>query len=419
MAAYSGRFEYRDAHGAVVVDGTCQLHFEGETCTVTPGTGRAITFDLGDVDEATPGDWDLTLRLYTGCELRLKQFGPAFEKMREELLEAWRERTVQCLLLEDLEEIARYAGSAALSGQTALGQAAPAEIRLFQSNVAVLPVKGVPVQWRLADVDDFRFNSESYQAVFESVDQEALVISRLAKKTDEFVQKASGAWGALRTAASVALHTEFPFLNPEQLGKLVRAMPEGRSAKLSQLREVHPKLVDALIARAVDEPLRPYFEELRKRSVEESVMAGFKFIRGDEEDDAAETPEDGGTAAASAGGGQPLFFWFFFPLRDKDLVAWEATTGSGRATYFFQLNREMPVEKQITRLTRGLALINFRREPVYLSDEALDSTPRFHRYAIGARKLEDLRMLRAAYRGRAIHSTFEKWSAQLLGRDSI
>jgi hypothetical protein len=52
---------------------------------------------------------------------------------------------------------------------------------------------------------------------------------------------------------------------------------------------------------------------------------------------------------------------------------------------------------------------------VYLPDESLEQQPRFHRYAIGARKLADLRALRAAYVGRAIHSTVEEWATALMG----
>ena len=71
------------------------------------------------------------------------------------------------------------------------------------------------------------------------------------------------------------------------------------------------------------------------------------------------------------------------------------------------------MEAAVARLTRGLALVNFRREPVYLPDASLEQQPRFHRYAIGARKLPDLRALRAAYVGRAIHSSPENWLSQV------
>src|SRR6202034_746721 len=109
----------------------------------------------------------------------------------------------------------------------------------------------------------------------------------------------------------------------------------------------------------------------------------------------------------------PLFFFFLFPLtgssgRHSWLAAWGAGTGSGRATYFFRTGQsgESPehVEAALQRLTQGLALINFRREPIYLADDSLAQTPKFHRYAIGCRKLPPLRDLRAAFAGRAIHT---------------
>ena len=66
-------------------------------------------------------------------------------------------------------------------------------------------------------------------------------------------------------------------------------MPEGRGAPFAKLAGIHPKLLDAIIQRAVDERLRPYFDSLRSQSLADSVMVGYKFIRDDE---VAETIED-------------------------------------------------------------------------------------------------------------------------------
>lgn len=396
MPAYSGKFEYLDASGAVASQGSCQFRFDKETVVLTPASGTPIAFDLGDVDRAVQHDWDFELTLFTGRRIQLRQFGAAFRTMCEELLAAWRDRTVRCLLLEDLEEVARYSGTATLNGSTG-----PAEIRLYKSNIAVLPLDGPAIQWRLAEVDAVSFDEATYAVALESAG-ERLVIARLAKKTDEFRGNLEGAIGELRTHEGEVLHTTFPFLDPEQLQQLIQTMPEGRSVALAALREIHPRLPDALIAHAVDEHLRPYFGALRKLSVDDRLMTGFKFVRPDEQGDeseAEETPEK-----------QPLFFWFFFPL-PGDRVAWEATSGSGRATYFF--DAPPPQEQAIAHLTRGLALVNFRREPVYLSDESLEQEQRFRRYAIGCRKLPDLRTLRAAFKGRAIHTSLEAWTAQV------
>jgi hypothetical protein len=446
MPGYAGKFQYTDQGGAVLNQGPCQFRFDAETGIVTPAAGTPIAFDLGDVDRAVSGEWDFSLTLFTGRRLELRQFGAAFGRMSQELLAAWRDRTVRCLLLEDLEELGRFSGTAALTGSPELAgparltgtagltePAGLAEIRLYRSNLAVLPLDGPPVQWRLAEVDAVQFDEASYSVALQS-GGERLVVARLAQKTDEFRGKLGDALDALRTHQAEALHATFPFLDPDQLQRVLEAMPEGRSVAVASLQAIHPMLPEALIARTVDARLRPYFDALRARAVGEAWMTGFKFIRPDEEagadedkgaEDGAEqasTREPDAPAPATPGpaespAAQPLFFWFFFPLANGR-VAWEATTGSGRATYFFEatapfFDARAPVEQSIARLTRGLALVNFRREPVYLPDDSLERQPRFRRYAIGARKLPELRLLRAAFRGRAIHISLEAWTAQV------
>ena len=386
MRTYSGRFQYSGESTESVTQGPCQVSFDEETCVVTPAGGVPIAFDLGDIERVTPGTWDLQLELYTGGALTLKQFGAAFSGMSGELLAAWTDRTVRCLLLEDLEELGRY--RCTVNG-------APCELRIFKSNIAVLPESGAAFQWRLAELDSLHFDEASYSITL-ARGQDRLTLSRLAKKTGEALDMLRGALMRLREDSATTLHGLFPFLTPEQLVRMQLVMREGCSVSLAALNEIHPEAAEALIARAVDDPLRPYFEALRSRAANEPLMAGYKFVR--EEEDGA-----GGEASL------PLV-WFWIPLSDG-IAAWEATTGSGRATYFFR--SPAPFGAAVESLTHGLALVNFRREPVYLPDDALDRQPRYHRYAIGARKLPELRQLRAAYIGRAVHSSPDEWRAQV------
>jgi hypothetical protein len=408
MPTYAGKFHYSSDPSR---EGPCQLSFTSESCTLTPSSGAAIAFDLGDVDIAVRNQWDLELTLFTGRHLTLRQFGPAFDRMAGELIAAWRDRTLRCLLLEDLEAVGSFTGVAAISPDAPI----PAEIRVFKSNIAILPLAATAYQWRLAGVDAISFNSESYAVTLQAGDRH-LVIGKLAKKTDEFRNRLQEQYDAVRSQSADAMHQIFPFLDPDRLQQLLNVMPEGRSASFSKLAKIHPKLIDAIVKRAVDEPLRPYFDALRARSLTDSIMAGYKFIRNDEVAGVAEDTAEADSDAA------PLFFWFFFPFagsngRHSGLAACEAATGSGRATYFFRTGQSGEaaehVEEAMEKLTQGLALVNFRREPVYLSDDSLAQTPKFYRYAIGCRKLPVLRDLREAFAGRAIHSTLEEWTAQV------
>jgi len=399
MPAYSGKFQYLDAGGATVQQGAAEISFDTESFVVTPATGTPLAFDLGDVEVFAPAEWELSLQLYTGERIHLRQFGPAFGRLCEELPAAWRDRTVRCLLLEDLKEVGRFTGSA---------NGSPAEIRIYGSNLAILPLGGRALQWRLAEVESIAFDESTYSFHLVSGGGQ-LAIGKLAKKTGEFGDTLRATADALRRHAADALRQMFPFLNPAQLQKLLVLAPEGRSVRLAAMAGIHPNLPEALVSRAVDETFKPYFDSLQARAAADALMTGFKFVR----------PDDPSTEAASGheavdGDGeaaQPLLFWFFFPLAGRDVAAWEAACHSGRATYFFRA--PAPAEDSIQRLTRGLAMVNFRREPVYLSDASLAQEAKFHRYAIGCRKLPELNDLRAAYLGRAIHSSLEGWEQQV------
>src|ERR1043166_8826475 len=220
MPAYSGKFQYTGEHGENLNQGPCQVSFDQEPCVVTPAGGTPLAFDLGDVDRTIPGEWDLHLALYTGRTLTLKQFGAAFTSMAGELLAAWRDRTVQCMLLEDLEETGRYQGAA---------DGAPGEIRIFKSNLAFLPQAGMPVQWRLAEVESIAFDDAAYTIVL-TRGEERLTLSKLGRKTDEVFGKLQDAHATLREHSATALHGLFPFLSADQLVQLQLIMPEGGSA---------------------------------------------------------------------------------------------------------------------------------------------------------------------------------------------
>ena len=172
--------------------------------------------------------------------------------------------------------------------------------------------------------------------------------------------------------------------------------------------------------------------------------AGFKLIRPEDSETTASSADaaneergndaDSDSDAPDADASAPeTLYWFLFPLAAKagssapaNVVAWEASSRSGRATYFFRLvdpaqaaqladpsRAAAIVDAAIRRLNRVLAMLNFRRRPIYLSDDELAMDPRFHRYAIAARRLPEVREVRASFLGRALHTSPEAWQTQV------
>jgi hypothetical protein len=448
MPSYRGKFQYLAAGGAATQQGTCQIQFDGEKFTLTPESGAALVFDLGDIDALNAADYEIRLPLYTGNSVLLQQFGKSYQDLTRELLENYRKRTLECLLLEDMQEVDRFTGAFALETTSTAPTSGPAELRLFKSNLAMLPTGSQAFQWRLADVRSSRFDAQNYEVVLER-DGERLRINRLAKRTELFQSKLREALDALRAEGGQALHGILPFLNADQLQVALGLLPEGHSAAIGKLAAVHPRIPETLAANAVDKTLKPYYDELLQRSAKDLLFAGYKLIRQEDSDASAGVPEEGGAAADQEDAdedenpaGMPdadssapqVLYWFFFPIALKggsapgNAVAWEASSRSGRATYFFRLTESSAegqlanaataaaaVERGVARITRVLGLVNFRRRPLYLSDEDLTAKAEFHRYAIAARKIPDLRAVRTAFLGRAIHSSFEAWREQVDG----
>jgi hypothetical protein len=428
MADYNGKFQYVPSAGGATQEGACRVQFDEQNFTLTPAAGVPIAFDLGDLDAVVAADYEVRLPLYTGSTILLRQFGKAYENLARELLDAYRKRAVQCLLLEDLQELERFAGNFSLNR----GSSGAAEFRLYKSNLAVLPTNSQSFQWRLADVDSIRFDENSYEVVLYS-GPDQLSISKLAKRTEEFRAKVQAAISALATQSAQALHSKFPFLNPDQLQATAGVLREGRATVVAKLDAIHPKFSAALKVNAVDANLNPYFEELLKHTTAGQLYAGFKLIRAEaegpqeSEGDVAEPDQDTSDAPDADNSGPDTLYWFFFPIAQKDgnlanLVAWEASSASGRATYFFRLVdaaksselRDASVrEAALSRLNRVLAMLNFRRRPIYLADDELQMDPRFHRYAIAARRIPEVREVRSNFVGRAIHSSVEAWQSQL------
>ncbi|HUA16283.1 MAG TPA: hypothetical protein VMG31_13385 [Verrucomicrobiae bacterium] len=435
MYDLQGKFQYLAPGGAVAQEGPCRLQFDQQTLTLTPGTGAALAFDLGDLDAVIAADWELRLPLYTGRTLVLRQFGKAYDNFVNDLGDAYRNRAVQCMLLEDMGEVARFTGNFDLSGSRAAS--GTAEIRLYKSNLAVLPAATRSFQWRLADIDQVQFDSSAYEVSLQS-GGDRLKFTRLAKRTEELATKLRESMNALATQTTQTLHAILPFLDPDELQLCAGLLREGRSASMVKLAAIHKQIPAALAGNAIDKDLKPYHDKLAALSAPSAIYAGFKLIRPEADDNALVTPDEAGTQdddsvnAPDADLAAPeTLYWFFFPLVRSgtsalsNVVAWEASSRSGRATYFFRLvdpsqaaqladvGRAVSVlDAAIRRLNSVLAMLNFRRLPIYLSDDELAMDPRFHRYAIAARRLPEVREARASFLGRALHSSLEAWQSQ-------
>ena len=169
----------------------------------------------------------------------LRRFGKAFQDLARELLEAYRDRLVQCLLVSDLERGRAVRRPRPAASRLTAPARAPPRFRLYESNLAVLPDAAAGFQWRLADLTAVEFDEAHYTVVF-SCAGERLTVGRLAKRTGELAERVQSRITALNERTARTLHALFPFLSPSaSSGEVAGLMRDGACAPITKLAAVH------------------------------------------------------------------------------------------------------------------------------------------------------------------------------------
>ena len=440
MPDYKGRFQLTRS-GTVAAEGPCRLEFDQENFTLVPAGGASLSVDLADFDWLRAADLEIRGGLYTGEELLLTHLGKLFTECSEKLRSAWTERLVRALLLSDLPLLDTFRGGfRRLDGAGQDPQ--PCEIRVYETGLAVLPEQSPPFHLRLSDVVSEQFDASIWEVRL-TTRRGNLAFGRLAKRSDLFHQTLGRALGNLRALSSKALRDLFPFLTPAAFQKLDAAWQEGTVISRGALEAIDPRLWLAFLNRAVDRNHQPYAEHLVALSEAALIHVSFKRVRPEREADAAEEAEasgeegpalePGGAAADGAGQqeaeGEQFIYSFFFPISEggapRNLVAQEVTSAGGRATYWFRLLEQAEYARSTARAAReglpasleqlnsALALLNFRREPIYLSEADIYAHPRRRPYAIALRRIPELRAVRQRFLARSIHSSLDAWKKQV------
>lgn len=191
-------------------------------------------------------------------------------------------------------------------------------------------------------------------------------------------------------------------------------MREGKAARRIDIESISPELWETLEKRVDLLGIKEEYDYLKSLSKQDKICIGLK--RGLMGDLTGE------------------YLWFLIPIYGTDTkkpgnaVAMEASTGEdgGKATYFFRMlsRRDYPnytniedlnnvINDLITTINKCMLEINFRREPIYLSDDRLEE-PRYSRYWYAVKRMPSLRTLRRLFIGRVSHLSPEQWRSDVM-----
>jgi len=379
-----------------------------ESLLLRPDLGEPIQLSWREIGQISETDYRICLDLSAKVKIWLFNLGYQYEdflrlvsKFRNEML------LKDSLMTEAVKKSGVEAEFSHSDKNEKILSQGTAELRLYETALVIIPVKGDFVRITYGNSAEVKVADYQMTIVMEAGGK--IILAKLGDQLDSFQKILSERISEL----ALTVQSFFKEILPEADALLIRQaaqlMKEGRAVNINLLKSLSPKLCPALEDKMADFGMREEYDYLRSLADQEKIALGFKRgLMGDLTGD---------------------YLWFLIPIYSADTtkpgnaIAMEASTaqGSGKSTYFFRIFprktyrmiSDMAALRQgtdevVKTINQAMTEINFRREPIYLSEEKLNE-PEYLKYKIALEKLPALKNLRALFIGRVIHSSLEQW----------
>jgi len=402
------RYALLDENGKDVAAGECRSRLYKENLTILPFSGSVLMIPYREILEVSEGDYQLHLSLSSKEKIRLFYLGAYYDDFKRVLTNLRNEVLLKDLLMhETLKASDVPAHLVYLDERGEEKHRGACKARLYETSLVLILEKGDIIRVPFSDIGEF--SEQDFSLTILTEFGEKIALSMMGQNLDPFKTTLSDLINALQLKSLRMLKEMLPGVDQLSLRKVARFMKEGRAARRLDVEAVNPKIWKELEKRvALQDYLKESYDFLMGMAQRDHVCIGMK--RGLMGDLTGE------------------FIWFLIPIYHADArepgnaIAMETTTETGHATYFFRitsrkdyatfksledLGRE--ADKVIKTINRCMIDINFRREPIYLPDSALEEQ-RYFRYKVAVQKLPSLRLLRNLFIGRVIHAASDQWA---------
>jgi hypothetical protein len=256
--------EYRliGADGAVLEAGSGDVTVAGGVLELRPADGSALRVPPGRIASvAEPEPFVVLVRIADGSALELSRLG----RMRTQLLGELRDARAGVAAAESgaLGDPVRFSGTVAAS---------PVDLHLFEDALLVM-AGGYAKRIAFSFVADVR--ARDYTITIEVTGQDALAISRLGRRTDEFAALLGERLRAARNRTAAFLGSLLPGLDPLAQRAAAGLLRDGVAVPAGALDAIHDDL-SATLLRVATLPGR--FAEIASLADRADLAIGFKQV---------------------------------------------------------------------------------------------------------------------------------------------
>jgi hypothetical protein len=408
----ASEYSLSEEGGKQTAGGEAQARLDEDNLSILPKFGEALLIPLRDISRIVLADYTIELTLTSKEKLTLSKLGRGLEDLFRGTSQLRNEMMLRDMLMaETVVKSAVRADFVYLDENHQEKQKGTCEPRLYETAMVVITDRGDLFRIPYSDVANIR--EEAYQVTIDTEFGESFVLSRMGKEFEPWKRGLAESINALTVRVQSSLKELLPTSDPSNIRRVARLMKEGKAARRLDIEAISPDLWVRLEKKLEAIGMKDEYSFFNSLAQKKRMCIGMK--RGLMGDLTGE------------------YIWFLAPIYSTNpkepgnAIAMEAasTEGGGKATYFFQITSRVnyptfkslddlhaEVDRVIGRMNRCMLAINFRREPIYLSEEQLGEPP-YVKYQYAVQKIPELRELRRLFIGRVIHSSQEHWQQDI------
>jgi hypothetical protein len=437
IMAASCSYSLNNASGTEVAKGEAEIKLEDDRLMILPKFGEAITLSYIDVIKICAGDFRIAMTLLSKDELTVFDLGYKFDDIDSTLFRLRNEILIKYLLMnESIKRSQIWGDLTAISPSGTSKEIEKCEIRIYETSFVFMPRVDEAIRVHFASLKEVEAKDYAISVKTERGDQ--FIIQRLGMEFDNISRDLSDAINALTIKTQSLIKELAPSAEPSSVMALSRLMKDGRAIRVEQIKSISPIVWSQFEKSLEQTSLWKEYQYLQSLARQGQVCIGLKRgLMGDLTGNylwmllpiyGPNQPYGNGialeatklpSAGSSTEAGSP-----------KGEVAAEENNNpetGGNATYFFRLvgrkeysalasnteELDKRMEGMISRFNDMMTDINFRREPIFLSEEKLTIEPKYAKYRYAVQKIPSLNELRKLFIGRVIHSSFDQWQADV------
>ena len=406
-------YAFLDESEKEISSGKADVRFNDLSISIRPERGESLLFSFRDVATLEAGEYKVTVALATNETIVLSELGYKYEDFIRLFNKNRNALIIKDLLMsESLEKPAVESEYEYLSRTGESLHKGDCEVILYDTALVVVPGKAELVRVPYSEITDLA--AGDYALTVKTEFDGTFILSKMGRETDPFNRKLSEILNEISETTQAMLKSIDPGAGPLALKRAAGFLKDGKAARRSDLETASPGLWTKLEQRIEKTDLKEEYAFLKSIARQEKICIGMKR-----------------ELVGTLGGGEGHYIWCLIPVyglggkTGGNAIAMESISttaeGKGKATYFFKIlprqdfdgsMTEEAMDEQtdsaLTAINRCMRAINFRRQPIFLSDAKLEE-PEYEKYKFAVRKIPGLRFLRGSFIGRVLHVDDTQW----------